>query len=113
MSVVDTLLDNAYQDTQLLIGNNEKGDNFLIPRDIDFIIKTNDKEKAETVTSFINDNSYGDASFEEIENEYRIIVTINMPSTQQLINSVSGLMACISSLFSVEYDGWGCVLQNT
>ncbi|MFD2232156.1 ribonuclease E inhibitor RraB [Alkalimarinus sediminis] len=113
MSVVDALLDNAYQDTQLLIGNDEKGDNFLIPRDVDFVLYATDEEKADTVSSFINDNRYGQASYTENEDKFRIIVVVNMPSTQNLICSVSGLMTCIGELFGVEYDGWGCTLENT
>jgi len=113
MSIVETLLDTAYQDTQLLTDNDEKGDNFSIPRDIEFVLYAEDKEKADTVASFINDNRYGDASFEEVEDQYRILVVVNMPSSQQLVCSVSGLMACVAALFTVEYDGWGCVLQNT
>ncbi len=38
MNVVETLLDTAYQDTRLLMGNNEKGDNFSTPRDIEFVL---------------------------------------------------------------------------
>jgi len=113
MSIVETLLDTAYQDTQLLMGNDEKGDNFSIPRDIEFVLYAQDEKKADTVSSFINDNQYGEASYAEVEGQYRILVVVNMPSSQHLVCSVSGLMACIAALFSVEYDGWGCVLQNT
>ncbi len=112
MSVIETLLDTAYQDTQLLIGNDERGDNFNIPRDVDFVLNAETEKKADTVASFINDNQYGKASYEQVENKYRILVVVNMPSTQNLICSVSGLMACIAALFSVEYDGWGCIIQN-
>jgi len=112
MSIVGILLDTAYQDTQLIISNDESGDDFSIPRDIEFILYAKNEEEAELVTNFINDNQYGTASFQEVDNKYRIMVVVYMPSTQQLVCSVSGLMACISELFSVEYDGWGCVLQN-
>lgn len=112
MSVVEKLLDTAYQDTQLLIGNDEKGDIFNIPRDIDFVLIADTEKKADTIASFINDNQYGNASYEQVEDQYRIIAVVNMPSTQNLVCSVSGLMACIAALFGVEYDGWGCVLQN-
>lgn len=113
MSVVETLLRTAYEDTQLLIGNDEKGDNFAIARDIEFVLYAEGKEKAETVASFINDNRYGEASVSEAEGQYRILVIVNMPSNQHLVCSVSGLMVCLAALFSVEYDGWGCVLQCT
>jgi hypothetical protein len=113
MSVVEALLESSEQDTGLLINNDSKGDNFNIPRNIDFVFKTSDAQKAETVCGFINDNNYANASIESVENEYRILAVISMQSNQNVICSVSGLMTCISKLFDVEYDGWGCVLQNT
>ena len=70
------------------------------------------KETAEAVTGFINDNRYGKASLEETEEKFRIIVVINMPSTQHLVCSTSGLMSCIATIFSLEYEGWGCSIQN-
>ncbi len=113
MSVIENLLNAAYQDTQLLLGNDEKGDNLSISRDIEFVLYAKDQEKADTVSSFINDNRYGEASFTEVEGQFRILVVINMPSTQHIVCSISGLMVCIAALFSVEYDGWGCVLQKS
>lgn len=113
MSVVHKLLENAYQDSQLLIGNEQKGDNFSVPRDVDFVLYAADEEKADIVSSFINDNRYGEASYSEIDGKFRIIVVVDMPSSQNLVCSVSGLMVCISELFGIEYDGWGCSLQNT
>jgi len=113
MSVVEALLDSSEQDTKLLIGNDEKGDDFLVSRDVDFIFKTSDAQKAETVCGFINDNNYGHAKFKSVNDKYRIIAIVHMQPTQNVICSVSGLMTCISKLFEVEYDGWGCVLQNT
>ena len=112
MSLVETLLNTSYQDTQLLMGNDQKGDDFAIPRDVDFVLYAPDAEKAELVTSFINDNQYGLASYAEVEGKFRIIVVVNMPSTQNLICSISALMACIAELFRVDYDGWGCLLQS-
>lgn len=113
MSVIEALLDNAHEDTQLLIGNDEKGDNFDIRRDVDFILVADNSENADTVSSFINDNNYGAASFEEVDGKYRILVVVNMPTNQNIICSISGLFTCISKLFDVTYDGWGCTLQNT
>lgn len=110
--VVAALLDNAYQDTQLLISNDEKGDNFSAFRDVDFTLYAKNKEKGELVASFINDNNYGKATYKEIEANHRITVVINMPSTQNLLCSVSGLMTCLAALYDLEYDGWGCVLQT-
>lgn len=61
----------------------------------------------------MNDNQYGDASVETVDDQFRILVQIFMPTTQQLLCSVSGFMACIAELYDLEYDGWGCVLQTT
>lgn len=113
MAIIDELLNASYQDTQLLVGNDEKGDNFNISREVDFVLYAPSHEKADVVTSFINDNQYGSASFNEVDGRYRIIVILNMPITQNLICSVSGLMTCLAELFSIEYDGWGCIIQNT
>jgi len=38
--------------------------------------------------------------------------SIRMPITQPVICSVSALMVCLARLFSVEYDGWGSVVQT-
>jgi hypothetical protein len=113
MSVIEALLESSEQDTNLLIGNDNKGDNFDVPRDIDFLFKTDDAQKAETVCCFINDNNYANARVESVGNDYQVLAVIAMQSNQNVICSVSGLMTCIGKLFDVEYDGWGCVLQNT
>ena len=42
--VVEALLDNAYQDSVLLQGNDEKGDVFSIPRDVDFLYYALDRK---------------------------------------------------------------------
>ncbi len=113
MSVVEALLESSEQYTSLLINNDSKGDNFDIPRNIDFVFKTDDAQKAETVCSFINDNNYANARVESVKGDYRVLAVVAMQSNQNVICSVSGLMTCIGKLFDVEYDGWGCVLQNT
>ncbi len=110
--VVEALLDNAYQDSILLQGNDEKGDIFSIARDVDFLFYAPDKEKGELVANFINDNSYGNANYYQSDENHCIKVVINTPVEQNIINSISGLMTCIAALFNLEYDGWGCVLQT-
>jgi hypothetical protein len=84
-SVVSALLDNAYQDTQLLIGNDQKGDNFSTPREVEFILYSKDREKGELVASFINDNQYGIAVYEEVESSHRITTKVFMPTTQNVL----------------------------
>ncbi|GAB2180867.1 hypothetical protein DLREEDagrD3_10900 [Denitratisoma sp. agr-D3] len=112
MPIIDTLLTAAYEDTQLLIKNDALGDDFSVPRDVDFVLRTKEKEKAETISLFVQDNQYGVPRIEEVEGDFRIVVTIHMPITQQVLCSVSGLMGCLSEIFGAEYDGWGCVIQR-
>ncbi|MDH2433646.1 ribonuclease E inhibitor RraB [Pokkaliibacter sp. MBI-7] len=112
MSVIDKLLETAYHDTELLISNDQKGDQFSIPRDVDFVFYASEQGKAETVASFVQDNRYGSTLITPTEEgRVRLVVTVNMPTTQSVLCSVSGLMACLSALFGLDYDGWGCVLQ--
>jgi len=112
MSLVDSLLTAAYEDTQLLLKNDELGDVLSTPRDVEFLLRTEDQTRAETVCSFINDNQYGVAEVQPSDQGFGILVTINMPSTQQVLCSVSALMCCLAELFSVEYDGWGTTIQR-
>jgi hypothetical protein len=111
-ALVDKLLDNARQDTDLLTKNDALGDDFSVPRPVDFLLVAMDGKKADLVASFVNDNRYGDARVEPIGGQFRILIVVEMPTTQNVLCSVSGLMACIAGLFGVEYDGWGCVIQK-
>src|SRR4051812_3229078 len=110
-SVVDLLLETARADTALLIKNDRLGDDFSIPRNVDFLLIASDEAKANTVRDFINDNRYGVASVQPSNQTFRISVVINVAPQQHVICSMSGLFACISKLFSINYDGWGCELQ--
>jgi hypothetical protein len=112
MALVDNLLRNAYEDTELLKKNDALGDDFSIARDVDFVIKTPDRRKAEIIRSFVDDNQYGVARIEEGGQEFRILVVVQMPTTQHVLCSVSALMVCIAALFGAEYDGWGCTIQR-
>jgi hypothetical protein len=112
MSVIETLLETAYLDTQLLSINASLGDDFSVSREVDFTFRSHEKEKVETLESLIQDNQYGLSRIEAGDYDFRVIVTISMPITQQLICSVSALMACLSQIFEVEYDGWECPLPN-
>jgi hypothetical protein len=111
--IVETLLDTAFQDTELLIQNDGKGDNFQVPRNVDFIFYAPTKEKADVVASFINDNRYAEASYDDVEGQFRILAVVHMAPTQHVLCSVSGLMACVAKIFSVEYDGWGTTIERT
>jgi hypothetical protein len=82
-----------------------------VPRDIDFLLVAPDEEKANLVRDFINDNQYGVASVQAHDSAFGILVVVNMPPQQHTLNSVSALMVCLSKLFGIEYDGWGCELR--
>jgi hypothetical protein len=113
MAIIDLLLRTSYEDTQLLMKNDALGDNFSIPRDVDFLLTTTEEQKASVVCSFINDNKYGVARVEKKDVRFNVVVVVHMPVEQNILTSISGLMLCVSHLFGVEYDGWGCALKRT
>lgn len=110
-SIVELLLDTAKADTDLLLQNDARGDVLATPRKVDFLLRAPTADKAQLVADFINDNRYGDATVVNDQHGHRIQVVIEMPITQHVICSVSGLMACVSKIFDVEYDGWGSVIR--
>jgi hypothetical protein len=110
-SIVELLLDTAKHDTELLLRNDARGDVFTVPREFDFLFRAPTEEKARLVAEFINDNRYGTAAAKSDEHGHTISVLIEMPITQHVLCSVSGLMACVSKIFGVDYDGWGSVIQ--
>jgi len=112
MHLVEQMLDNARSDTDLLLKNDARGDDFAVPRDVDFLLVAPDEAKANLVCNFINDNRYGAATVQEHEDGFGILVVVHMAPQQNVLCSVSGLMVCIGKLFEIEYDGWGCVLQQ-
>lgn len=117
MALVNTLLQNADLDRDLLRGNLERGDSPEAPRDVDFVLYAKDKEKGELICSFVHDNSYGRALYQEIlENpevrRHRIVVTIHMPTTEHVTCTASAFMACLAELFNLDYDGWGSPIMN-
>ena len=112
MHIVDNLLRNAYEDTQLLIKNDQLGDVLSVPRDVEFLLRAPDEQKAQTVCSFIQDNQYGAATVQEDEGNFSVLVVIHMPITQNIVCSVSALMSCLAAIFGMEYDGWGSVIKS-
>ena len=113
VSVVDALLENARADVDLLRKNDERGDVFSRPRDVDFLLVAPTPEKADLVANFVNANCYGLAKVQDHDGaEVGVLVTIRMPVEQHVLHSISGFMACLAALFGVRYDGWGCVLQT-
>jgi regulator of ribonuclease activity B len=111
MAVIDTLMQTAVSDTDLLRKLDGQGDRFGVPRDVEFLLRAPSAEKATTVAGFINDYQYGVATAQDLEDSPSVLVVVHMPIEQHAIQSVSGFMACVCELFGLDYDGWGCVVQ--
>jgi hypothetical protein len=117
MHITEVLLNNSAQDVGVLDHNRSIGDRAEVPRDLDFAFHTTDQEQANVVCSFILDNRYGRASVEAVDDPkfgkfWRVLCVVHAPATEQVVCSISGLMACVGVLFNVEYVGWGSVVQN-
>ena len=109
----DLLTQTAIADRDLLRKNDELGDVFTKPREVDFAFETVERGRAEDFAEFVIAKSYGTAELSEIEpSRFRVVVLITMPINQHLINSVSGFMLCLSRLFQIDYQGWGSVVQK-
>ena len=117
MHPVDQLLETAIADSHLLYSNREAGDEYWKPRDLDFVFYSSEKKQIKTVASFVTDNRYGDPRIEKFKDDdgktkFRLIVTVNAPTTDPIVHSISALMCMLAGLFGIEYDGWGCVMQR-
>ncbi|WP_175912697.1 ribonuclease E inhibitor RraB [Burkholderia sp. BCC1640] len=112
MSVIDTLMETAIADVDHLRKRDEQGDDFSVPRDVDFLLRAPSAEKASIVAGFINDYQFGQALVQQSDGEYSVLVVLHMPIQQHNILSVSGFMTCVCALFGLDYDGWGCVVQK-
>jgi hypothetical protein len=114
MTLFDLLTQTATTDTELLRKNDEFGDVFAAPREVDFAFESAERENAEDFASFVNGKQYGVAKVTELEDgRFGITVLITMPITQHLICSVSGFMLCLSRVFLIDYQGWGSVVQGS
>lgn len=111
-AIVELLMRTAEADTDLLIKSDQQGDDFSIPREVDFLLRATDEEKAQLVADFINDFRYGTAEAVSEGDGHQVRVRITMPITQHVLSSVSGFMACLSAIYGLEYDGWGSVIQR-
>ena len=114
MHILDLLRENVLADNDLLVKSDARGDVFTKARDVDFAFKTTDKEKAESLSEFINGKNYGRSRVEHHEEDdlFWVFVVVHMPITPNVICSLSGFMVCLGRLFQVEYDGWGSVIQS-
>ena len=116
MSVAQLLMDTAVADSRLFFKNRELGDRPEIPRDIDFCLYAKNEERAKLVASFVTDYRYGRPSVERIEHRgkisWRLLIQIHAPTTENVIMTLSAFMVCLSQIYDLEYDGWGCVVQK-
>ena len=111
MSFIETLMETAAADTDVLRSLDEQGDVFTVARDVDFLLRVPTAEKADLIASFFNDYSFGQARSMQSEDGYCVQVLVTTAVTQNVILSICGFVACVAKLFDVEYDGWGCVAQ--
>jgi hypothetical protein len=112
MSIFDLLHENAHADNDVLIAGDAKDDVFAKPRDVDFVFKTTDKEKAQDLSEYINGKNFGNSRVDGGDDGvFRVLVVIHTPITQHVVCCLSGFMVCLSRLFQVDYDGWGSVVQ--
>jgi hypothetical protein len=117
MGIAELLLNTAAADRDLLQTNREHGDNPDTPRDLEFVLYAKTVERAELVRDFITDNGYGRPTIREMTGgnngkTWRLLVAIRAPATEHVACSLSGFMACLSKLYDLEYDGWGCLVQK-
>jgi hypothetical protein len=54
MNIFERLTQNAKEDTVLLRKNNELGDVFTKPREVDFAFETAERERADDFAEFVN-----------------------------------------------------------
>lgn len=111
-SFVELLLETAKADTDLLIMSDAEGDVLAMPRQVEFVIFAPDAHQAEIIAGFVNDNRYGQATAFQADGHHSVRILIDMPITQNVLCSVSGLMACISRIFGGDYDGWSSPVQR-
>jgi len=113
MTIFELLHQNAVADTDLLRKNDELGDAFTTTREVDFAFETGDRQRADDFAEYVNGKSYGRAAVSTVtEGNFRVLVLITMPITQNVIGCVSGFMVCLSRLFQIDYLGWGSVVQK-
>ena len=113
MKIVQNLIDCATSDVDVLRSLNSRGDDFLVFRDVDFLILAPSEDKAEVISGFITDYRYGHATVQvSEEGEYQVLVVVHMPVTQAVISCVAGFMTCVAHLYGGSFDGWGCIVQS-
>ncbi|MFZ1085519.1 MAG: ribonuclease E inhibitor RraB [Terracidiphilus sp.] len=114
MSIFDSWRENALADNDLLHRNDEKGDVFTTPRDVDFAFRTREGVRASDLCDYIKGMNFGNPSVSKGDDGvYWVVNIIHMPITQQLLCSVSAHMVSLGKIYGVEYDGWGSIIQKS
>jgi hypothetical protein len=104
VGVVDALMDTARADTELLYKLDAQGDDFSIPREVAFLLSAPSREKAELVRDFVNEHQYGVAKMLKTDGRLAVEIRVHMPIVQNVICSVSALMACLAALYGLDYE---------
>ena len=78
MTLFDLLTQTAIADTELLRKNDESGDAFAAPREVDFAFESAKRENAEDFASFVNGKQYGVAKVTELE-DGRLVSRFSSP----------------------------------
>lgn len=95
MSIAQSLMDTAVEDSRLLAKNQEIGDRAEIPRDIDFVFYAKNEERAKLVASFVTDYRYGRPAVECVEHRgtvaWRLLITIHAPTTEKCCDDTIGI----------------------
>ncbi|WP_269504034.1 hypothetical protein [Burkholderia sp. IMCC1007] len=74
MSTIANLMNTAIVDVELLRTLDANGDDFGIPRDVEFLMRGPSAEKASIVAGFIDDYQYGRATVDQSGDEHRVLV---------------------------------------
>ena len=117
MNAVELLRETAASDKDLIHQNRELGDNPEIPRELDFVLRAKTEERARLVRDFVIDNMYGRPSIERINSDdgsvsWQLVVAIHASARPEVVCTLSAFMVCLSKIYDLEYDGWGCVIQR-
>ena len=112
MTTLSALLEVATGDTDVLRSLDRSGDDFSIPRDVEFLLLADTRESAEHAADILNDFSYGRAEIVSEEERFRVQVIIFMPVLQNIVLSISGFMHFFAKSQGLEYDGWSCMVQK-
>lgn len=103
----------AGQSNSVLLNLDNEGDDSTMPRQVNFDFICQNEKKADAVASTLTDFQFDQTTVLKQDDRYSVEVVITMPATPDLMFCVSGFMACVAELHSIDFDGWGCFVQRT